>query len=48
MEAGAKGGLVWQEQLMNAAHIVPSIGMISAFGVLVYEAFAEKESKMKQ
>ncbi len=47
MEAGAKGALVWQEQLMKVTHLVPGMGMISAFGVLVYGCFTGKESKVE-
>ncbi|OZJ01396.1 hypothetical protein BZG36_05642 [Bifiguratus adelaidae] len=47
--AGAKGAAPWQEQVVNAAHIFPSIGLILAFGVLLKELFAQrKEMKLKE
>jgi hypothetical protein len=47
--AGAEGAAAWQEQIMTAAHILPSTGVIIAFGVLVYGVFAQKkDTKTKQ
>jgi hypothetical protein len=46
MEAGAQGALWWQEKLMTAAHVIPAIGIISAFVLMVNGTFrARKESK---
>jgi hypothetical protein len=47
--AGAEGAVAWQEHIMTAAHILPSIGVIIAFGVLLYGVFAQKkDAKTKQ
>jgi hypothetical protein len=48
MQAGAKGALGYQEFLMTAAHVVPSIWMIGAFAILVIGAFGQYDkSKLK-
>jgi hypothetical protein len=43
MQAGAKGGLAYQEQLVKLMHMVPGVGLTCALGVLVYESFARKK-----
>ncbi|KAK9482019.1 hypothetical protein V1527DRAFT_477712 [Lipomyces starkeyi] len=43
--AGATGAVLWQEQIMTITHIIPSVGLIGSFVVLVLAIFRSQDVK---
>ncbi|KAK9321538.1 hypothetical protein V1517DRAFT_308835 [Lipomyces orientalis] len=43
--AGAKGAVPWQEQIMTITHVLPSVGLIGSFAVLVLAVFRGEDTK---
>ncbi|KAJ8098146.1 hypothetical protein POJ06DRAFT_145827 [Lipomyces tetrasporus] len=43
--AGAKGAVLWQEQVMTITHVLPSVGQIGSFVVLFLAIFRSQDMK---